>query len=55
MRIVLAEADPLWPRLDRPLDARYFIAGPPAMIESLRNDFSQRGIEGSRIHVDAWE
>jgi len=47
--------DPIWPELDRPLDASYFIAGPPLMLTSLEADLRGRGVPAPAIHLDAWE
>jgi len=45
----------VWARVPRPLDASYYIAGPPAMLETIAGDLASRGILKERIHVDAWE
>jgi ferredoxin-NADP reductase len=45
----------LWPRLRRPLEARYYISGPPPMLRTIGGDLSARNISPEAIHVDAWE
>jgi ferredoxin-NADP reductase len=45
----------LWPRIRRPLETRYYISGPPAMLKGLSRDLRDRGIAAAAIHVDAWE
>jgi ferredoxin-NADP reductase len=45
----------VWPRLARPLEARYFIAGPPLMLKALEGDLRSRNVRPEAIHIDAWE
>jgi ferredoxin-NADP reductase len=47
--------DALWPRLRRPLDASYYISGPPLMLRGLAQDLRARDISPESIHIDAWE
>jgi ferredoxin-NADP reductase len=47
--------DAIWPRLRRPLDARYYISGPPPMLRSIGQDLRARNISPEAIHIDAWE
>ena len=45
----------VWPRLRRPLDAAYYISGPPPMLRSIGQDLRARNISPEAIHIDAWE
>jgi len=45
----------IWSRLPRPDQARYYISGPPAMLETISRDLRRHGISEERIHIDAWE
>jgi ferredoxin-NADP reductase len=45
----------VWPRLRRPFDTTYYIAGPPPMLHGIREDLRARNISAEAIHVDAWE
>jgi ferredoxin-NADP reductase len=47
--------DALWPRLSRPLEAAYYISGPPAMLQTVSGDLRAHGITSEAIHIDAWE
>jgi ferredoxin-NADP reductase len=47
--------DAVWPRLRRPLEAGYYISGPPAMLRGIGADLRARNISPEAIHVDAWE
>ncbi len=47
--------DAVWPRLQRPLDASYYISGPPAMLRGIGQDLRARHISPEAIHIDAWE
>jgi ferredoxin-NADP reductase len=47
--------DALWPRLRRPLDASYYISGPPLMLRGIAQDLRARNIPSESIHIDAWE
>jgi ferredoxin-NADP reductase len=47
--------DALWPRLRRPLDASYYISGPPLMLRGIAQDLRARDISPESIHIDAWE
>lgn len=46
---------PIWPRLRQPLDARYLISGPPAMLRALEADLRSRHVPPESIRTDAWE
>ena len=45
----------VWPLLQRPLDASYYISGPPAMLRGIARDLRAREISPEAIHIDAWE
>jgi ferredoxin-NADP reductase len=47
--------DAVWPRLRRPLDAHYYISGPPPMLRGIAQDLRARNISPEAIHIDAWE
>jgi ferredoxin-NADP reductase len=44
-----------WPELARPFEAAYYISGPPAMLQTIRQNLRERGISSEAIHIDAWE
>ena len=54
-RIARVALDPIWSGLRQPMDASYFIAGPPHMLTSLEADLRRRGVRSEAIHIDAWE
>lgn len=45
----------IWNQLENPREATYYIAGPPAMIQSLTENLAKEGISTEMIKVDAWE
>ena len=45
----------IWPSLTRPLEAAYYISGPPAMLQTVSGDLRAHGISSEAIHIDAWE
>jgi ferredoxin-NADP reductase len=47
--------DAVWPRLRAPLDAEYYISGPPPMLRGIGDDLRARDIAPEAIHIDAWE
>ena len=47
--------DAIWPRLRRPLEATYYLSGPPPMLRAVTHDLRSRGIGTEAIHIDAWE
>ena len=47
--------DAIWPRLRHPLDAHYYISGPPPMLRGIGQDLRSRNIAAEAIHIDAWE
>ena len=47
--------DAVWPKLREPDATHFYIAGPPAMIDTIRTDLAHRGVAAAMVHVDAWE
>jgi ferredoxin-NADP reductase len=47
--------DALWPRLRAPLEAHFYISGPPPMLRGIAEDLRARQIAPEAIHIDAWE
>jgi len=45
----------MWPRVRRPGEAAYYIAGPPAMLQTVAQDLRAQDISPEAIHIDAWE
>jgi ferredoxin-NADP reductase len=45
----------IWPRLRRPEDASFYIAGPPSMLQTIGDDLRARHIAPEAVHIDAWE
>ena len=45
----------VWPRLRRPFDTTYYMAGPPPMLRAIGEDLRARNISPEAIHIDAWE
>ena len=45
----------VWPRLRRPFDTMYYIAGPPPMLRTIGQDLRARNISPEAIRIDAWE
>jgi len=45
----------VWPRLRRPFETRYYMAGPPPMLAAVGQDLRARNISPEAIHIDAWE
>ena len=45
----------IWPRLRRPEDASFYIAGPPPMLQTIGDDLRARHIAPEAVHIDAWE
>jgi ferredoxin-NADP reductase len=43
------------PRIHRPLDAQYYLSGPPAMLQSIGGNLCAHRIPPEAIHIDAWE
>ena len=47
--------DAVWPKLRAPDATNFYIAGPPAMIDTIETGLQHRGIAAEMMHVDAWE
>lgn len=45
----------LWPKIERPKKATYYISGPPAMLQVISQDLRSMGIGAEAIKIDAWE
>jgi NAD(P)H-flavin reductase len=45
----------IWNRFENPREATYYIAGPPAMIQTLTENLRKNDISPEMIKVDAWE
>ena len=45
----------VWPRVRHPLDATYYLSGPPQMLRTISQDLKGRGLGTEAIHIDAWE
>jgi ferredoxin-NADP reductase len=45
----------VWRQLRAPLDAAYYISGPPPMLRGIGDDLCARNISPEAIHIDAWE
>jgi ferredoxin-NADP reductase len=49
------DIDWIWPNIPAPIQAIYFLSGPPAMLKSFSNSLGSRGIPSENIRIDAWE
>lgn len=45
----------VWPKLRAPAETNFYVAGPPAMIDTIGKQLRQRKVAAEMIHVDAWE
>lgn len=45
----------MWPRIENPSAATYYISGPPPMLKAITRDLSDHGIGAGAIWTDAWE
>ena len=45
----------VWPRIPRPSEAAYYIAGPPPMLDAVSQDLRAQGIGAEAIRIDVWE
>lgn len=45
----------VWPRLAVPLQADFYISGPPPMLRAIAGDLRARAVAPEAIHIDAWE
>ena len=48
-------ASALWPRIQNPSEATYYISGPPPMLKAISQDLRDRDIRTDAIRIDAWE
>ncbi len=46
---------PIWPSLDDPARATFYLAGPPPMLNAVSHELRGRGIAQEAIRIDAWE
>lgn len=49
------DVNAVWPLLPRPLDAAYYISGPPSMLQAVSGALRGKGVIAEAIHTDAWE
>jgi ferredoxin-NADP reductase len=49
------DLDVVWHLAPRPLEAGFYISGPPQMLWSFAADLRRRGVTDEAIHTDAWE
>jgi ferredoxin-NADP reductase len=45
----------IWPKIQRPREATYYISGPPSMLQVISQDLRSMGIGAEAIKIDAWE
>ena len=45
----------IWPKIQRPSEATYYISGPPSMLQVISQDLRSMGIGAEAIKIDAWE
>ena len=45
----------MWPKIQRPREAAYYISGPPVMLQAISQDLRSLGIGAEAIKIDAWE
>ena len=45
----------LWPQIQSPSEATYYISGPPPMLKAIAQDLRGRGVRADAIRIDAWE
>lgn len=45
----------MWPKIQRPREATYYISGPPAMLQVISQDLRSLGIGTEAIKIDTWE
>jgi NAD(P)H-flavin reductase len=46
---------PLWSNIENPLEAQYYLSGPPAMLKVISRELIERSISKESIKIDAWE
>lgn len=44
-----------WSRIPRPFESEYYLAGPPAMLDTVSQDLRAKGIGAEAVNIDAWE
>ena len=47
--------EPIWSKIGNPLEAHYYLSGPPAMLKFISLELVERGIPKESIKMDAWE
>ena len=47
--------DAMWPQIQNPSEATYYISGPPRMLKTITQDLLGQGIRADAIRIDAWE
>jgi len=45
----------IWPNIQSPKEANYYISGPPVMLQTISQDLRNMGIEENAIKIDTWE
>jgi ferredoxin-NADP reductase len=45
----------VWPKIQHPREATYYISGPPGMLQVISQDLRSLGIGADAIKIDAWE
>ncbi|MCL4553470.1 MAG: FAD-dependent oxidoreductase [Chloroflexi bacterium] len=45
----------IWPRIRSPLNAIYYLSGPPVMLTTLSQNLRAHGVNPAATRVDAWE
>jgi ferredoxin-NADP reductase len=45
----------IWPYIEQPLAATYYLSGPPPMLKAISRDLADQGVRAGAIRVDAWE
>jgi ferredoxin-NADP reductase len=49
------DIDWIWLNIPAPVQAVYFLSGPPIMLKCFSNDLGSRGVPSENIRIDAWE
>jgi ferredoxin-NADP reductase len=44
-----------WHHIRQPLDAAYYVSGPPQMLQAVSTELRDRGVAAANIRIDAWE
>ena len=45
----------VWPQIQDPPAATWYLSGPPAMLKAISQDLHGRGVRADAIRIDAWE